>query len=222
MTDSGFTPLSTYTEYTPEEMKQRSASFLDDVRRRRSIRDFSDRPVPAEVINDCILAAGSAPSGANRQPWHFVVVCDNHIKSQIRQAAENVERELYGKRASEQWLNALAPLKTNPDKPFLETAPCLIAIFAERYKLLQDGTKELNYYVNESVGIATGVLITAIHNAGLVCLPYTPSPMRFLNTILKRPENERPFMVLVVGYPADGATAPKLDKKMLEQISTLV
>ena len=222
MTHSDFTPLSHYTEYPPDEMKRRSASFLDDIRRRRSIRDFSDKPVPAEVINNCILAAGSAPSGANRQPWHFVVVRGNEAKRQICQAAESVERELYNKRASEQWLNALATFKTNPDKPFLETAPCLITIFAEKYKLLPDGTKELNYYVNESVGIATGILITAIHNAGLVCLPYTPSPMRFLNTILERPENERPFLLLVAGYPADGATAPKLDKKTLEQITTFV
>lgn len=222
MIHSDFTPLSHYIEYPPDEMKQRSVSFLDDIRRRRSVRDFSDRPVPAEVISDCILAAGSAPSGANRQPWHFVVVRNAEVKHWIRQAAENVEHELYNKRASEQWLNALAPLKTNPTKPFLETAPCLIAIFAEKYKLLPDGTKELNYYVNESVGIATGMLITAIHNAGLVCLPYTPSPMRFLNTILNRPENERPFLVLAVGYPADGATVPELDKKTLEQISTFV
>ncbi|MFC1979080.1 nitroreductase family protein [Chloroflexota bacterium] len=196
-------------------MKQRSASFLNDIRHRRSVRDFSDQPVPAKIISDCILAAGSAPSGTNKQPWHFVVVCDAEVKHRIRQSAENVEHEMYNKRASEQWLNALAPLKTNSTKPFLETAPRLIAIFAEKYKLLPDGTKELNYYVTESVGIAIGILITAIHNAGLVCLPYTPSPMRFLNTILKRPENERPFLLLVIGYPADGITVPNLARKRL-------
>jgi len=222
MTQPDFIPLSDYTEYPPDEMKKRSASFLDDMRRRRSMRDFSNRSVSAEVISNCVLAAGSAPSGANRQPWHFVVVHDAEIKRQIRQAAENVERELYDKRASKEWLNALTTFKTTSDKPFLQTAPCLIAIFAEKYKLLPDGTKELNYYVTESVGIATGILITALHHAGLVCLPYTPSPMRFLNTILKRPDNERPLLVLAVGYPAEGATVPELDRKTLEQISTFV
>ncbi len=222
MTEPGFAPLSHHIEYPPQEMKQRSASFLDTIQRRRSIRDFSERPVSVEVISDCILAASSAPSGANRQPWHFVVVSDAQTKRLIRQAAESVEHELYIKHASKEWLNALAPLKTNPSKPFLETAPCLIAIFAEKYRLLPDGIKELNYYVNESVGIATGMLITAIHNVGLACLPYTPSPMRFLNRILDRPENERPFLILVVGYPADGATVPELDKKTLGEISTFV
>jgi nitroreductase len=222
MKEPDFVPLSSYTKYPPNEMKRRSALFLNDVRRRRSVRSFSNRPVPEEIIQNCILAAGNAPSGANRQPWHFVVVSNPEIKSKIRQAAENVERELYNKRASEQWLNALARFKTNSDKPFLTSAPWLIVIFAEKYEMLSDGTKELNYYINESVGIATGILITAIHNAGLACLPYTPSPMHFLNTILKRPKNERPFLVLVVGYPADGITVPKLDRKTLERTSTFV
>ena len=222
MAESGFTPLSHYMEYPPDEMRRRSASFRDDKRRRRSVRDFSDRPVSAEVISDCILAAGSAPSGANRQPWHFVAVSDTETKRQIRQAAENVERELYEKRASEEWLNALAPLKTDENKPFLESAPCLIIVFAEKYRLLPDRTKELNYYVNESVGIATGILITAVHNAGLACLTYTPSPMGFLNKMLNRPYNERPFLLLVVGYPAEGVNVPNLSKKTLDEISTFV
>jgi nitroreductase len=222
MTEPDFIPLSSYTEYPPDEIKHHSTLFLNNAQRRRSVRDFSDRHVPKEVIQNCILAAGSAPSGANRQPWHFVAVSDTDTKRQIRLAAENVEQALYNKRASKQWLNALARFKTDPDKPFLQIAPWLIVIFAQKYKLLADRTKELNYYVNESAGIAAGILITAIHNAGLVCLPYTPSPMGFLNKILTRPENERPFMVLVVGYPADDVTVPNLPKKTLRQISTFV
>jgi iodotyrosine deiodinase len=222
MTEMGFSPLSQYIEYPPEEMNRRAASFFDMARRRRSVRSFSSRNIPVEVIKHCISAAATAPSGANRQPWHFVVISDIEVKRQIRAASEKVEHDLYNKRASEEWLNALAPLKTDASKSFLEKAPVIIAVFAEKYKLLPDGNKELNYYVNESVGIATGILITAIHNAGLACLPYTPSPMQFLNAILKRPENERPFLVLVVGYPADNVEVPNLSKKILDQISTFV
>jgi nitroreductase len=172
------------------------------------------------VINNCILAAGTAPSGANLQPWHFVVVSDPKIKKQIRKAAEEEEKEFYTKRAPKEWLDALAPLGTNEHKPFLEKAPILIAIFAKSFDMLPDGRKVKQYYSQESVGIATGMLITAVHNAGLVSLTHTPSPMNFLNEILGRPNNERPFLILVVGYPADGVKVPDIKKKALEEIVT--
>ncbi len=174
------------------------------------------------MIDNCLLVAGSAPSGANLQPWHFVVVSDTAIRQQIRVAAEQEEREFYGGRAPQEWLDALAPLGTGADKPFLETAPFLIAIFAQSYGLLPDGRKVKNYYVQESVGIATGMLITAIHHAGLASLTHTPSPMGFLNTILNRPVNEKPFLLLVVGYPAEDARVPDIGKKSLEDIATFV
>jgi len=220
--ETEYLPLSQYIEYSPDDMTLRATTFFDMARRRRSVRSFSNRPVPVNVIKACVSAAATAPSGANKQPWHFVIVRDSEIKRQIRQASENMERELYNKRASVEWINALAPLKTDANKSFLETAPCIIAVFAEKYEILSDGTKNMNYYVSESVGIAVGILITAIHHTGLVCLPYTPSPMRFLNTILKRPENERPFLLLVIGYPADSVKVPNLSKKTLDQISTFV
>jgi iodotyrosine deiodinase len=201
-------------------MIQRANSFRTELQRRRTVRDFSDRPVPREIIEDCLLAAGTAPSGANLQPWHFVVVSDGAIKRQIREAAEAEEREFYSKRAPQEWLDALAPLGTDEHKPFLETAPHLIAIFAQAYGVLPDGRKVKNYYVPESVGIATGMLVTAIHHAGLASLTHTPSPMGFLNTILDRPANERPFLLLVVGYPADDATVPEIGKKTLQELAT--
>ena len=222
MAEIDYLPLSQYIEYSPEDMKRRAISFLHMIQRRHSVRSFSKRPVPIEAIKTCVSAAATAPSGANKQPWHFVVVSDNEIKRQIRHASEEVERELYNKRASAEWLKALTPLKTGANKAFLEMAPCIIAVFAEKYKIMPDGTKEMNYYVKESVGIAVGILITAFHHTGLVCLPYTPSPMRFLNKILKRPESERPFLLLVVGYPADSVKVPNLSKKTLDQISTFI
>jgi iodotyrosine deiodinase len=222
MTISKFMPLTSYREYTPEAMKERAASFRVDMQRRRSVRDFSSRPVPREVIQDCLLAAGSAPSGANLQPWHFVVVSDQEVKRQIREASEKEEYEFYHTRAPQEWLDALAPLGTDENKPFLEIAPYLIVIFAQNYVLLQDGRKLKNYYVAESVGIATGILITALHHAGLVSLTHTPSPMGFLNQILGRPENERPFLLLAVGYPADNATVPQIGKKSLNEIATFL
>jgi nitroreductase len=203
-------------------MKQRAAAFRAEMQRRRTVRRFSSRPVPREIIEDCLLTAGAAPSGANLQPWRFVVVSDPDIKRQIREAAEKEEHEFYHGRAPQEWLDALAPLGTDENKSFLETAPYLIVIFAQTYGLLPDGRKVKNYYVTESVGIATGMLITAIHHAGLVALTHTPSPMGFLNTILDRPENERPFLVLVVGYPADNAVVPVISKKSLEEIATFV
>ncbi|MGH7599639.1 MAG: nitroreductase family protein, partial [bacterium] len=178
--------------------------------------------VPCEVIEDCLLTAGSAPSGANLQPWHFVVVSESAIKRLIREAAEKEEREFYHGRAPQEWLEALAPLGTDEHKPYLETAPYLIVIFAQSYGLLPDGRKVKNYYVTESVGIATGMLITAIHHAGLVSLTHTPNPMGFLNQALGRPENERPIMILVVGYPADDAVVPEIGKKSLQEIATFV
>ncbi|MGC9357268.1 MAG: nitroreductase family protein [Anaerolineae bacterium] len=203
-------------------MKRRAAEFYMEMRKRRSIRAFSNRGVPRAVIEDCLRAANTAPSGANMQPWHFVVVSDPETKQQIREASEKEERAFYTQRASEEWLKALAPLSTGSEKPFLETAPYLIAIFAECYGLTPDGRKIKHYYVNESVGIATGILITALHRAGLSTLTYTPSPMRFLCEILHRPRNEKPFLVLVVGYPAEEAEVPTLKKKNLEEITTFI
>lgn len=213
-------PLEHYREYPDEEMRARARAFRDDIRRRRTVRDFSARPVPRQIIEDCLMAAGTAPNGANHQPWHFVVVRDSGVKKRIREAAEEEEKAFYEGRAPDEWLRALEPLGTDEHKPFLEIAPYLIVIFAEKYARLPDGTRRKNYYVTESVGIATGMLITAIHNAGLVSLTHTPSPMRFLNGILGRPGNERPFLLLVVGYPADGATVPDIKKKSLREIAT--
>ena len=186
------------------------------------MREFSDRPVPREVIEHCLRAAGTAPNGANLQPWHFVAVADPEIKRQIRAGAEEEEREFYNGKAPQEWLDALAPLGTDEHKPFLEIAPWLIVIFGESYGELPDGRKVKHYYTQESVGIATGILITAIHHAGLVSLTHTPSPMGFLNEILGRPSRERPFLVLVVGYPADGVTVPDITKKPLSQIATFL
>ena len=215
-----FVPLTGYHEFDAETMTRRAESFYEDVRRRRTVREFSDRPVPREVIEHCLRAAGTAPNGANLQPWHFVVVGDAEIKRKIRVGAEDEEREFYSGKAPQEWLDALAPLGTDEHKPFLETAPWLIVIFGESYGELPDGRKVKHYYTQESVGIATGILITAIHHAGLVSLTHTPSPMGFLNEILGRPSRERPFLVLVVGYPAEGVTVPDITKKPLGEIAT--
>lgn len=215
-------PLPGYRELPVEEMRHRAASFLEEARKRRTVRDFSDRPVPRDIIESCIRAAGTAPSGANRQPWRFVAVADPEIKRSIRTAAEDEEREFYAHRAPPEWLTALAELGTNEHKPFLERAPWLIVVFAESYAVGPDGSSAKNYYVTESVGIATGLLIAALHHAGLVTLTHTPSPMRFLNGLLGRPENERPFLILVAGYPARGARVPDITKKGLEDIAVFV
>ena len=203
-------------------MRRRAASFLEVMRGRRTVRDFSERPVSRDIIEACLLTAGSAPSGANRQPWRFVVVGDPELKRRIRAAAEEEEREFYAHRAPADWLRALAALGTDEHKPFLERAPWLIVIFGESYELNPDGSKAKNYYVSESVGIATGMLITALHHAGLVTLTHTPSPMKFLNGLLGRPDNERPFLVLVVGYPDEDATVPAITKKPIEAISSFL
>jgi iodotyrosine deiodinase len=221
MTSPQFEPLD-IASYPPEEMRRRAAGFLEEMGRRRSVRDFSDRPVPAEVIADCVRTAGTAPSGANLQPWHFVVVSAPDVKRQIRIGAEQEEREFYERRATPEWLEAVAPLGTDARKPFLERAPYLIAIFAQAYGVAADGRKVKHYYVQESVGIATGFLIAALHHAGLATLTHTPSPMHFLNGILQRPANERPFLLLVVGYPDEGAVVPRIAKHGLEQTATFV
>jgi iodotyrosine deiodinase len=215
-------PLPDFREYSPSEMQHRSSAFLAEMRRRRTIRQFSDRPVPRQVIADCLLAAGTAPNGANLQPWHFVVVSDPQVKRQIREGAEQEEREFYSKRAPKEWLEALEPFGTDHHKPYLEIAPYLIVIFAKSYGLLPDGRQVKNYYVSESVGIATGMLITAVHHAGLASLTHTPSPMGFLNQILNRPKNERPFLILVVGYPASDALVPEIEKQPLNEIATFL
>jgi nitroreductase len=222
MTKYEFEPHENYEELPIEDMKKRARDFADDVHRRRSIRDFSDRPVPREIIVDCIRAAGSAPSGANKQPWHFVVVTNSDIKRQIRRAAEAEEHEFYSRRAPKEWLDVLAPLGTNEEKPFLENAPYLIVVFEERYGIAASGEKTKNYYTQESVGLATGLLITAVHRAGLASLTHTPSPMGFLNEVLQRPAHERPFLILVVGYPAAGATVPKIARKSVKDIMTVL
>lgn len=220
MKQSGFVPLPDYREYPEAEMRRRAREFYEELRRRRTVRDFSGRPVPREVIEDCIRAAGTAPNGANMQPWHFAVVSDPETKRRIRIEAEKEEHEFYAHRAPDDWLDALAPLGTDEHKPFLETAPYLVAIFSQKWHYDAGGNKVKHYYPAESVGIATGMLITGLHHAGLATLTHTPSPMKFLNEILERPEHERPFLLLVVGYPADGAEVPDITKKPLEEIAS--
>ena len=217
-----FSPYTSYQEYSVAEMTRRAAEFYADMRRRRTVREFSDRPVPREVIEDCLRAAGTAPSGANMQPWHFVAVSDPALKRRVRTEAEKEEHEFYHHKATPEWLDSLAALGTDEHKPFLEVAPYLIVIFAQSYGVLADGRKVKHYYVQESVGIATGLLITALHHAGLVSLTHTPSPMGFLNEILDRPSHERPFLILVVGYPAEGAQVPTLAKKSFAEIATFM
>ena len=209
-----------HNEYTPEEMEARSAAFYREIKKRRTVREYSTRPIPMKVVEDCLLAAGTAPNGANHQPWHFAVVTDPQLKREIRLAAEAEEKAFYGGRAPSDWLKALAPLGTDEHKPFLEEAPALIVIFAENYGLDDQGERVKNYYVTESVGIATGFLIAALHHAGLSTLTHTPSPMGFLLEILKRPDRERAFLILVVGYPAEGAEVPDISKKSLPEFTT--
>lgn len=222
MEDPEFIPLPDFRSYPEDEMRERAVAFYEEVRRRRTVRRFSSRPVPRDVIEYCLLAAGTAPNGANLQPWHFVVVGDAQTKRLIRQAAETEEEAFYEWRAPEAWLQALEPFGTDQHKPFLEEAPYLIVIFAQSYGLGADGERIKHYYVQESVGIATGLLITALHHAGLATLTHTPSPMGFLNEVLDRPENERPFLILVAGYPAEGVRVPAITKKALDEIASFV
>jgi iodotyrosine deiodinase len=214
-----FDPLSSYREYPEAEMLERSRAFAAELARRRTVRHFSDRPVPRSVIEACLEAASTAPSGAHLQPWHFVVVSDPDLKRRIREAAEQAEQEFYAT-APDEWLAALAPLGTDAHKPYLETAPYLIAVFAQRYGVTAAGERRTHYYVMESVGIATGLLIAALHHAGLASLTHTPNPMGFLSKALERPPNERPVMLVVTGYPAANAVVPRLRRKQLQEVAT--
>jgi len=209
-----------FTRLPRDEMRVRAESFAGEMARRRSVRDFSDEPVERETIEACVRAAGTAPSGANQQPWHFVAIGDPELKRRIREGAEREEREFYGGRAPKEWLDALAAIGTGPEKPFLETAPWLIAIFAAQHIEDAEGASHTVYYPKESVGIATGFLIAALHHAGLATLTHTPSPMGFLNEILGRPAHEKPFLLLVVGYPAPSARVPAIARKPFDAITS--
>ena len=211
--DPPFIPLTTYRAYPEDEMRQRAAAFYQDIARRKTVREFQSKPVPREVIEQCLLAAGTAPSGANHQPWHFAVVSSPALKNRIRVEAEIEERDFYERRAPQEWKDALAPLGTDASKPFLEEAPYLIAVFGQKHTLMDDGSTVKNYYVPESVSIATGFLIAALHHAGLATLTHTPSPMGFLNELLQRPDNEKPYILLVGGYPQDDCMIPTSHKK---------
>jgi iodotyrosine deiodinase len=217
-----FIPFKNYSKYSEGEMNKRSEDFFDLVNSRRTIRNFSNKKVPRVIIENCVRAAGTAPSGANLQPWHFVIIGNSKVKKEIRIAAEKEEHEFYKNRAPEEWLNALKVLGTDEKKPFLETAPYLIAVFSKSYEINDKGVKTKNYYPLESTGIACGLLITAIHYSGLAALTHTPSPMKFLNKILKRPVNEKPFLILVVGYPADDAKVPDIKRKSFQIISNYI
>ena len=219
-----YVPLEGYETLSEAQMQARAKAVLETLRKRRTIRDFSDKPVRRELIETCVKAAGTAPSGANHQPWHFVAISNPETKRKIRIAAEGEEKVFYDKRASDEWLEALAPLGTDDSKPFLETAPWLIAVFSQKRGGEEAGQDKKNYYVTESVGLATGMLITALHSAGLGTLTHTPAPMNFLRDICSRPSNEKPFVLMVVGYPSEGAKVPKhaLIKKSLTDISTFM
>jgi nitroreductase len=223
MTKSNFVPLEGFVNREPDEMIERSNDFFEMIKTRRTIRDFSDKPVPREVIENAIAAAGRAPSGANKQPWHFAVISSGEIKARLREAAEEEEREFYGGRAGEEWLKDLEVFETDANKPFLEKAPWLIAVFRENYGVdAVTGGRIANYYVHESAGIACGFLISALHYAGLATLTHTPSPMNFLTEICGRPRNEKPIMLIVAGYPGDDVTVPRLSKKPLDEITSWI
>jgi iodotyrosine deiodinase len=217
---SNFIAAPRHSSISDSDMMERATTFRKSVEKRRTIRHFASTPVPRGVIDECLLAANSAPSGANLQPWHFVVVSDPETKNKIRLAAEEEEREFYARRATKEWLEALAPLGVDEHKPFLETAPYLIAVFVQNYSLQEDGSRTKHYYATESVGLATGILITALHHAGLATLTHTPSPMAFLSKILDRPSNERPFLLLVVGHPDEDAVVPDIRRRGLAEIAT--
>lgn len=217
-----FVPLSSYVEYPPAEMLERATRFRADLARRRTVREFSDRPVERAVIEQCLLAAGTAPSGANLQPWRFVAITSPALKTRIRAAAEAEEREFYRRRAPAEWKEALEPLGTDEHKPFLEVAPVLIAVFERKHALLPSGRRVTSYYVTQSVGIATGMLIAAIQHAGLVSLTHTPSPMGFLNELCGVDSDHRAFLLLVAGYPAADAKVPDIRRKALDEIASFV
>ncbi len=222
MTGPLFLPLD-FMPRSETEMLRRARDFRALMKSRRTVRDFSDRPVPRAIIEDAVMTAASAPSGANQQPWSFVCISNAEVKSKIRTAAEEEEREFYkGGKTPEEWLDALSPLGTDEHKPFLEVAPWLIVIFGQRYGIAPDGKHIKHYYVPESVGIAMGFLIAALHNAGLATLTHTPSPMGFLNEICERPANEKPYVLLVAGYPAEDCKVPAITKKKLEEVSSWI
>ncbi|TKB47110.1 nitroreductase family protein [Thalassotalea mangrovi] len=224
MKDHANVPLNDYIEYPPAEMLKRSEQFFEDIKRRHSIRKFSDRPVDKAIIENCIKAAGRAPSGANHQPWHFVAIQSAEVKKQIREQAEALEQSFYQGRAGDEWLDALKPLGTDAQKPYLQHAPWLIAVFSQKKGGIHADEKNTNYYVHESVGLATGFLLNALHHSGLVTLTHTPKPMSFLSKVCYRDDNERPYMLIIAGYPADDATIPEhaLVKKSLEDIATFL
>lgn len=221
MTAAAYCPLD-FQIADEASMRRRAADFRALMQRRRTVRDFSSRPVPRKVIEDAVMTAAGAPSGANQQPWTFVCISDAAVKSKIRAAAEEEERTFYEGRAGQEWLAALEHLGTDWQKPFLDTAPWLIACFGQRYGVAPDGKHVKHYYVPESVGIAMGFLIAALHNAGLATLTHTPSPMGFLNEVCGRPANEKPYVLLVAGYPAEGCTVPAISKKPLEEVSAWI
>ena len=219
MSKDNFIPLRDYKELAKEDMIKRSEDFYTEMKKRRSVRQFSSRVFPREVLLNCLMAAGRSPSGANKQPWTLAIVGDKNIKKQIREAAEKAEKDFYENEAVKQWHDDLENLKTDFRKPFLEQAPYLIVIFAKSYDFDDKARKQKNYYVKESVGIMTGILISALHLSGLATLTYTPSKTGFLNKILQRPDNEKPFMILPVGYPAENTKIPDIHKKTLEEFS---
>ena len=224
MSIPGFLPLQ-FQRFSPAEQSARAKAFYESMRTRRTVRDFSAEAVPFELIESAIRTAAAAPSGANRQPWQFVVVSNAEVKRQIREAAEQEERAFYQQRAPDEWLDALAPLGTDWHKPFLEIAPYLIVVFRQDYGLVkhnQEEIKQKNYYVMESVGIACGFLLAALHQAGLATLTHTPSPMNFLSQILKRPKNEKPYLLIPVGYPAESARVPNIKKKNLAEVMQVI
>ena len=217
-----FIPLENFVKISAEDKLLNSKTFNNLMQKRRSVREFSSEEIPIEIIKNCIKAAGSAPSGANKQPWHFVIVKSAEAKKEIRTEAEKEEQEFYNGKAPTEWLKDLEPFETNEQKPFLEQAPYLIAIFEEKYSVDLNGVQHKNYYTKESVGIATGILISALHNSGLATLTHTPSPMNFLNKILARPKNEKPFLLLVVGYPKEGTKVPNIKRKEFNEIATIL
>jgi nitroreductase len=224
MNDKSALPLEDFITYSDDEMERKALAFFQHMKSRHSIRKFSDQEVPKSIIENALSAAGRAPSGANHQPWHFVAISSQNVKQQIREQAEQHERRFYAGSAGDEWLEALKPLGTDADKPYLETAPWLIAIFSQKKGGLEEADQKQNYYVHESVGIATGILITALHTAGLATLTHTPKPMSFLTKICERPDTERPYMLLIVGHPAKDASIPEhaTKKKSLAQISTFL
>ena len=213
-----FIEYKDFVKIPEEEMLVKAEIFNHLMQKRRTVRNYSSEEINEEIINNCIEAAGSAPSGANKQPWHFVIIKDHKTKTEIRIAAEKEEKEFYSGKAPEDWLGDLEPFETDANKEFLDKAPILIAIFEEKFSFDESNNQKKNYYAKESVGIACGILITALHNAGLATLTHTPSPMNFLNKILDRPKNEKPFLLLIVGYPEEGTMVPNIKRKKLDEI----